>query len=97
MSKEDKLRLIKLGIGKGFFDHEIEDIPNGPKDQDLKHEALFNHYQVRFNILGFCTPKSYLPKTTYPENIHLKFKFYDFEEVSTAKACFYDAEENCKA
>lgn len=30
MRKEDKLRLIQLGIGKGFFDHEIEDIANGP-------------------------------------------------------------------
>ena len=96
LSREDRLRLLSLGIGKGFFDNEIEMI-KGKENLDDRQEALFNHFQIRFNILGFCTPNNYLPKSYYPENIHLKFKFYDFDEVTTARACFFDAESQFKA
>ena len=88
LQKNDRLRLLKLGIGKGFFDKEIEALSNTKNSQDNTshadfNEPIFNHYKIKLNFLGFRTPKVLTPTITYPERTRLSFKFFNFDETHT--------------
>lgn len=88
LSRQDKINLIRLGIGKNLLDQETEArlLASEPK---MENEILdlYKASTITFKFVAFKTPIVFMNNSSIamPSKLYFTFKFFTFKEMQTEK------------
>jgi hypothetical protein len=82
LSRQDKINLLKIGVGKNMLDPETEAklLASEPR-MELEVNDPYKASTLSFKFVAIKTPLSFNPELQIPQKLYFTFKFFTFKTV----------------